>query len=274
MVNWIALIPRFIAGLVVWFILAWISRSVLKAIRRTMERRHDDSTVDVICRLARMGLTIVTILISMSVAFPSLSLSAMVATLGLSSIAIGFAFKDILENFLAGVFILVSRPFKIGDVIEVQGIRGTIKDIEMRSSTIELFNKEVVIMPNAILFKEPVHVAAASQNPVRRFNLVVGVDYESDLEFVEKTALEAVNAISGVADDPAPIVVFDTFADSSINFTLYWWVDTSENSIFAVQSAVVKSIQKAFAANQINIPFPIRTLLQGPSGDEDKALVE
>lgn len=267
----IANLPRVGIAVLVYIILALVGKWIVKLIRKASKKTGaKDQAVDVTARLVKMGWAILNALIAVSIAIPGFSLEAMIATLGLSSIAIGFAFKDIFENFLAGLFILLKQPFEIGDVVEVDGQRGWVRDIEMRATTIETFDREMVIFPNAMLFTDPVTFVTA--NAHRRFPVQCGVGYETDLQQAEDIALDAIRGCEFVLSEPAPFLVWEEFGDSSINFTAYYWLDTTDGRRHWLQqrSDVVKALKAAYDANNINIPFPIRTVFM-PNQEEGQA---
>ncbi len=120
------------------------------------------------------------------------------------------------------------------------------------------FDGRQLLIPNADVFTSA--IINYSKSPRRRIQLTVGVAYDSDLEAVEATALSAVDTIEGVLDDPAPQVVFERFGESSIDFSLYYWVDSSQPGVFEGTNVGVKVIKLAFAQAGIDIPYPIRVV--------------
>lgn len=253
--DFVASMPRYIFAIVVAILTYWLARRIQKFVKDTVERLNQAPEGAVILgRMAYFGVMVVGLLVALSVARVGLDLGTMVGTLGLSSVAIGFAFKDLLENFIAGVYLLVSRPFKIGDVIEIGGMRGTVLEIGTRAALIQKFDREAILMPCARLFKEEVTVV--SRNMVRRITLGVGVDYESDLDKVRDVTMEALLSIESVLDDPAPVVTFDGFGESSIDLTMYFFSDLGMNDLRVVKNDVLIAVQKAYAEHGISIPFP------------------
>ncbi len=261
-----ASLPQFLIGALV-FAIFWFAGGVLRrGIRKAMNRvAHDDGTSRVVARLSRSIFLVLGFLVASSIAFPGFSFSALVTTLGLGSVAIGFAFKDIIENFLAGLILLVSRPFRIGDVVEMQGRRGTITNIETRTTQIRLFNGEYVIMPNAVLMKDPIVVV--SREPVRRYEVVFGADYAGDLGQLRAFVLDAVTQTKGVVPDPKAQVVFEKLNTEAVQVKALWWVDNRESDSMSVNSAVIESVQRALADQGLRPPLPTQTLVMGPPGN-------
>jgi len=255
-----ASLPQFLLGLVV-FALFWFAAGVVRrGVRRGMAKlAHDEGTARVVARLSRSLVIVFGFLVASSIAFPGFSFSALVTTLGLGSVAIGFAFKDIIENFLAGLILLVSRPFRIGDVVEMQGKRGTITTIETRTTQIRLFNGEYVIMPNALLMKDPIIVV--SREPVRRYEVVFGADYQGDLAQLREFVLAAVSGKPGVVADPKAQVVFDKLNTEAVQVKALWWVDNRESDCMVFNSQVIENVQRALADQGLRPPMATQTLV-------------
>jgi len=185
--------------------------------------------------------------------------SSFIAGLGIVGFALSFAFQDIAKNFIAGVLLLIQQPFDIGDGIEVAGVGGTVTDIEVRSTTLRTWDGKQVVIPNADVYAAI--ITNFSRSPRRRIEIEVGVAYDTDLEKASAVLLETVGGLDGVLDDPAPRVVFKTFADSSINGTVYFWIETAHTDVFGAQDRAVKAIKSTFEREGIEIPYPVQTVL-------------
>ena len=253
--DFLARLPQLGLAVVAVVIFFLVARRIKKVVFHGFEKAgRGGSGAAMVSQLAYVGIFLIGILIATTIVIPSFSFGTLIGTLGLGSVAIGFAFKDILENFFAGVYILVARPFKEGDVIQVAGVTGKVMEIGTRATIIQEFDRKVHVMPCSILFKEDVMVI--SRNHVRRVELSVGIDYASDMKFVKSLVEEGVADVPGVADDPPPLLVFTEFTDSSINFTLYFFSDLNEFDARIVKSDVFVRINDLFAANNIEIPYP------------------
>jgi small-conductance mechanosensitive channel len=254
-----ALLPQLlvaVAFFALWYFLAgWLRNGVRKAIQKV----SDEGSARAISRLTRTLFLFLGFLIACSIGFPGFSFSALVTTLGLGSVAIGFAFKDIIENFLAGLILMISRPFRIGDVVEIQGRRGTITMIETRTTQIRMFDGEFVVMPNAILVKEPIVVV--SKQPVRRLELRFNLALDSDLERAKEVAQAAIAAVGGVVQEPPPRAYLDRFGEALVEARIFFWVDTLESDMLEVRSQAVAALREALAKNEIEVPANLRNLL-------------
>jgi small conductance mechanosensitive channel len=168
----IALLPNFVLAIII-FVLFLILASSSKSLTRrfTMRRRTHRGVALLISRLVQTSIVILGFLIALSVVAPSFQAADLIKMLGIGSVAIGFAFQNILQNFLAGILLLVSEPFQLGDLISVTGIEGNVEDIQARATVVTTKEGRHVVIPNAVLFTNPVAVAAASQSgrePVAR----------------------------------------------------------------------------------------------------------
>src|SRR5580692_453716 len=158
----IALLPNFVLAIVI-FVLFLVLASASKSLTRrfTMRRRTHRGVALLISRLVQTGIVILGFLIALSVVAPSFQAADLIKMLGIGSVAIGFAFQNILQNFLAGILLLVSEPFQLGDLISVTGLEGKVEDIQTRATIIATRDGQRVVIPNAVLFTNPVIVGRA-----------------------------------------------------------------------------------------------------------------
>ena len=201
---------------------------------------------------------ILGILLACVIAFPGLSLGDIIATLGLSSVAIGFAFQDIFKNFLAGILILLQQPFRIGDQIVVNDYEGTVEKIDIRTTKIVTYGGERVVIPNSTVFTSVVRVRTAFNH--RRTDLAVGVDYNTSLSQASDILERTISQVEGVLDKPEPEIDLVGFGDSSIDFMIRYWTSSQQKQVRHVQTRAILSIKQAFDKANISIPYPIRTL--------------
>lgn len=192
------------------------------------------------------------------IAFPGLELGDIIATLGLSSVAVGFAFQDIFKNFLAGVLLLLQEPFRIDDQVIIGEYEGTVERIDIRTTQIRTYTGEQVLLPNATVFTSAVQVRTAFES--RRTDLGVGVDYNTSLPEATKVLLETIKNIEGVLTSPPPEVDINSFGDSSIDLIVRYWTSPQQKEVRRTQTRAIVAIKKAFDLVNINIPYPIRTV--------------
>ncbi|MFW6264269.1 MAG: mechanosensitive ion channel family protein, partial [Cyanobacteriota bacterium] len=209
-------------------------------------------------KAAYVTVWVVGVLLACVVLFPGLGLGDIIATLGLGSVAIGFAFQDIFKNFLAGVILLVEDPFSLGDQVIIEGYEGTVESINIRTTTIRTYQGERIVLPNATVFTNAVQVRTAFD--YRRTDLGVGVDYNTPLPKARDILQRTVSQIEGVLENPAPEMDLVNFGDSSIDFIVRYWTVPQQQDVRRVQTQVVIAIKQAFDQADISIPYPIRTL--------------
>jgi small conductance mechanosensitive channel len=198
-------------------------------------------------------------LVALSIIVPSFTAGRLIELLGVGGIAVGFAFRDIFENFLAGILLLLTEPFAIGDQIIVGDYEGTVEDIQTRATAIRTYDGRRVVIPNADLFTDAVTVNTAF--PMRRSQYDVGIGYDADIETTRRLIRDAICGVDGVADDPVPDVRVVALADSSVNLRARWWTKSWRPDVVGTSDRVVTAIKYALDANDVDIPSPIRTVL-------------
>ncbi len=201
---------------------------------------------------------VVGVLIACVAAFPGLRLGDIIATLGLGSVAIGFAFQDIFKNFLAGILLLLQEPFRIQDQVIIGDYEGTVERIDIRTTKIRTYTGEQVLLPNATVFTSAVQVRTAFNS--RRTDLAVGVDYNTPLSDAAEILQRTIQEVDGVLGNPNPEVDLVSFGDSSIDFIVRYWTLPQQKEVRQTQTKAIVAIKKAFDQADINIPYPIRTL--------------
>ena len=258
--NLIAALPRIGLSLVVFALFNWASRWIRSAIRRLTEAGGLSANAGVMLRrLSRWIVIVIGLLIALSIAVPSFTAGQLIQLLGIGSVAIGFAFRNVLENFLAGFLLLLSEPFQVGDQIIVNDFEGTVENIETRATTIRTYDGRRVVIPNASLFTDSVIVNTAFD--ARRSECVVGVGYGDDVGQAAKLILEVLNNVEGVYKEPAPDVLVAELADFSVNLRARWWTHSRRTDVLAVQSKVVAAIKSILLENGIDLPFPTQQIL-------------
>lgn len=186
------------------------------------------------------------------------SLGPLLGLLGLFGLAFAFAFQEVLENFIAGIFLSARRPFALGDEITTADFEGKVEDISLRELTLRTYDGELVYVPNSAVWRNPIvnHTALDS----RRTTLAVGVGYDSDLKEAGEILLRTVKNVDGVAAEPAPQAYAHTFGGSSIDFAVRFWHESGIAHEWSVRDRVVKEVHAALNEAGIEIPFPQRVL--------------
>lgn len=185
-------------------------------------------------------------------------LSALGTVVGLIGLGISFALKDIIANFISGLLILINQPIKIGDQIEVGGEEGTVKDIKTRATDLKTYDGRKVIVPNSDLYSNM--VINNTGYGKRRFNVIVGISYDDDIEKAKELAEKVLDEAESVDSEPAPQVLVDELGGSSVNLKLRGWTDNQKSNIVSGASEVTELIKNKYDDAGIDIPYPIRTV--------------
>jgi small-conductance mechanosensitive channel len=250
-------IPKIVVALVVFVITLVVAGATGRLVDRVLKKRETDPELTLLMtRLARWAVIGLGCVVSLQQV--DFDLTAFLTGLGILGFTFGFAIQDVSKNFIAGVLLLLQQPFDIGDAIEVAGYSGTVVTVDLRATELLTFDGKNVLIPNADVFTSPiVHFGRGNR---RRIDLSVGVAYDSDLERVKRTAVETISQVEGVLDDPVPNVVFDALAESTVDFTLYYWIDTEKIGLFDAKDKGVRTIKRTFEDAGIEIPYPIQTV--------------
>ena len=249
----IGFLPSIIGAIIVLFVGIWICRFIRKFVRRLMIARSVDITIqNFVNELLRWVLYIILFLtVIQKVGVP---VSSFLGALAAAGVAIGLALQGSLSNFAGGIMLLILKPFRIGDSIEVEGHLGTVERIGMFYTTIIKFGNERVIIPNGPLFSD--NIINYSQNPTRRDNIIVGIGYGSDLKKAKEILYSLTQSCPTALQDPAPVVYVNELADSSVNFTLRVWSKTEH--YWDTHFYLIEQIKLTFDKEGIEIPFPQR----------------
>ena len=240
-----------------------VCRGVRWALRRAFARRRSPSFALVMSKLISWVLLGVVILLAVAVTFPSVKPVDVLAGLGFFSVAVGFAFQDILENSLAGVLLLFRQPFRSGDQIEVVSQSGTVQGINIRETRIMTFDGQLVIIPNRDVYKNVILVNTFHQH--RRQQFSVGIAYENDAQRATEVIAEALRTVPGIEHDPPPQALVDKLDVSTVNIRALLWTDSGRASSIVVVDDAIKSVKRALDAAGIEMPSDIVALQATPS---------
>ncbi len=256
--GFIAILPNLAIAIIV-LMLTWIVAkfAVRIADKLTGKSNMREDLRQLVETIVRLFIWLVGIMLALIIAIPGFTPTGMIAGLGIGALAIGFAFQDIFENFLAGILIMLREKMRIGDLIEVEGVLGKVEKITLRETYIRQLSNELTIMPNSMLFKNAVKIL--TDDTVRRNEVVVGVSYETDLEVAQKAIEEAMTTVDAVVKDRPVIVYAQEFGGSSIDFLVQWYAQSAARDLRQTKSEAIKAIKKSLDAAGIDIPFPIQT---------------
>lgn len=260
LVGVIKTLPLLAIAILVLILTAAAAAMVRRLLASVLDSSHvRPSLRDLFLTLAKVATWILGFLVATTVVFPSLTPAKLLAALGLGSIAVGLAFKDIFENFLAGAMIMLRKPMRIGDFIECESVEGKVEQITIRDTYVRRTDDQLVLVPNSYLFKNPVFVR--TDKTLRRFEVVCGVAYGEDADQAREVIREAVESIGELVEHGKPVEVYAReFNASSIDFTVRWWARSKPIDMHRTRDQVVRGIKRALDEAGIEIPFPYRTL--------------
>ncbi|MBX3316254.1 MAG: mechanosensitive ion channel family protein [Phycisphaeraceae bacterium] len=254
LVSFRVLLP--LIGVLLVFVLGLFAA---KQIRKATERALTKAKIEI--TLARflskvaswtfIGLVLLTILSTVGVNVTSLA-----ALLGATGLAVGLALQGALTNLSAGVMLLIFRPYRLGDVVRLDGELGTVADIELFTTRIDTFDNRRIILPNSKIYGNKIE--NLTRNPQRRVEIPVGVSYKADFEQTRRALESAAAAVPGILPTPTPVVIATAFGDSSVNWEVRVWCAPAD--VVKVRSDAIGRIKKSLADHGIEIPFPQRDL--------------
>ncbi|MDX1658482.1 MAG: mechanosensitive ion channel [Nitriliruptorales bacterium] len=256
--GFVSALPGIGIALAILVLFWFIGRIAQRVAEPRLAKARTKSFGKVFSTLLFAGVMTIGLVIALPVAVPSLDFAGMLAGLGIVGVAAGFAFQDILSNLLAGVLLIFRQPFEAGDQIEVDGVAGTVQFITIRETQIKTFGGRLIYVPNKDVYENAIEVQTA--DPYVRTDLLVGVDYDTDLPRAREVAVEALKGADGVVNEPAAEAFYTEFGASSINLDLRYWTGSTQHEIRRVQGNVVEAIKAAFDDAGIDIPFDIVTL--------------
>lgn len=251
-----------VAALVLLF--AYLLGKVLAfGVRRRYTRLHRPSFAAVMSRVSVLLLTALGLLAAVTVVFPTVQPVDTLGSLGIFSIAIGFAFRDILENLLAGVLLLFRAPFRTGDEIEVEGVRGTVQEINLRETVLRTHEGRRVLVPNATVYKNEITVQTAFD--AVRTEAVVGVAYDTDLRQARQIARDVLLGTEGVDGEPPPLSLVGELGASTVDLQLLWWSGPQQRVVREVRDRALGAVVEAYNEAGIEMPAEIVVLDSTPA---------
>lgn len=255
----VKIIPGLIGAVIVILLTRYAAQLAVTAADRIGEKVTTSKSLQSLLRKsANITAWIFGVVLACLIAFPDFNLGDIIATLGLGSVAVGFAFQDIFKNFLSGILILIQRPFRIDDQIVIGDYEGTVEQIDIRVTKIRTYTGERILMPNSEVFTSAVRVRTAYSK--RRTDLAVGVDYNTSLPEAKEILQRTIEGVEGVLNKPTPEIDLVGFGDSSIDMVVRYWTKPRQPDVRIAQTQAIIAIKKALDAAEIGIPYPIRTL--------------
>jgi small-conductance mechanosensitive channel len=249
------------------FVVAYIVADILNSAIREFSAETDrvtDHQAEVMLRVG--NLAILLVVISGLLTLWGLDLSGLLVGAGVLGIVLGLAARQTLGSIIAGFVLMLTRPFTVGDWVEVGDHEGAVTHITIMHTEIREFNGELVIIPNDVVSEQPIR--NRSHQDILRLDTEVGVDYDSDPEHAEQVALEAIESVETVLDAPPPETTTKSFGDSAVVLELLYWIENpSPPESRRATESVIYAVKDRFEEEDIEIPFPQRRLSDRPDSD-------
>lgn len=252
----VVLLPKLVLALLVFTFLFYLANRSRKFVSRRLAKEMDDLLlVKFIARLVKITLVVVALLIALKILGLTDIATGIITGASVSAIVVGFAFKDIGENLLAGVMLAFNRPFRIGDVVELSGHQGKIVSLNVRDTQIKTFDGKDIYIPNASIVKSP--VINYTIDGFLRNELDFGIDYGSDVAEAMHLIMEVVNTTPGVLqEDKKPTVTVSDMGSSALILKVYYWLDTFDPKVsgLVVKTEIIKKVLAALMEKGFNLP--------------------
>ena len=253
-------LPQIGMGIILFLIFYGLSGPLSRTLVRPLKYAQTSMLIKVVTRrLISLVIVLFGLYLFLRMAGLSAFAVAILSGTGVAGLIIGFAFKDIAENFMSSLLLSIQKPFKLGDVIEVDGHIGVVKQVTARATTLVDFDGTHIQIPNANVYKNTIRNYTA--NPNSRGHFVIGIGYDADVSEAQAIGIEVLSDMDAVLDDPEPQILVNELASSTLNLKVYYWTDTHKFSLLKVSSLAMKRIVKAFDAAGISMPDDAREVV-------------
>lgn len=243
--------PRVVGAILTLVIGLWLIKIIVKSVRKTMERRNvDKSLIPFLSTVFAVLLKVCLFLAVVSMV--GIQATSFIAILGAAGLAVGLSLQGTLQNFAGGVVLLLLKPFKVGDVVDVKGYLGIVKEIQIFYTIVNTFDNKVIYLPNGSLANSD--MTNLSQEPDRRNEWTFGIGYGDDVEKAKKILRRLIDEDERIFQDPEPFLALHSLGDSSVNIVVRTWSKASD--LWPVYFDMNEKVYNEFNKAGINIPFP------------------
>jgi small-conductance mechanosensitive channel len=258
-VTWLNLI----VAVLIFFAALLLSKLIKIHLRRALKDKISKENLEMLSKMSSYGILVVAIIWIL----PTIGMepSGLMVAGGIVALAIGFASQSIIGNLISGLFLMGERPVKIGDLVEISGILGSVEDIHIISTSIRTLDGNFVRIPNETVFTSS--ITNYTSDPVRRFEYTVGISYANDADKAMKIIRDLINAHPLALVNPAPQVYVENLGDNSVDIMVRIWSPSTE--WFAVKMELLWKIKTAIEAAGIEIPFPQRVVWFGEAENSE-----
>lgn len=254
----IAFLPLLLLALIV-FLAIWLLGRLLTRSMRLFKRIAPNPLVQtLIAQIVQLLFVLLGLILAMRILGATALLGSVLGAAGVLGLAVGFAVRDTIENYIASILLSIRRPFAPNDHVIIEGLEGRVTRLNSRATFLTSLDGNELRIPNAIVYKAK--IINFSQIPERRFEFLVGVGYENDLCEALVRALAATRSVDGVLADPEPSVIIDALDPSTVALKIHGWVDQGKSDFAKVRSEAIRSVKTAFDEQSISMPEPIQNV--------------
>lgn len=252
--TFISLMPNMIAGLFLFIVFLLLAFGARLSTRKYFSRRERIDLGRILSSISFWSFTIFGVIIALTIIMPSLKPGNLVASMGVGSLAIGFVFKDILQNWLSGLLILLRLPFRRGDQIIIGDVEGTVMRIDPRATILRTYDGRDIIVPNSTVYSSNVIINTSQAQ--RRVELDLTVGYNYDIRVITQIIKNSLEQVEEILKDPAPQILCWDLGSTSLGIKLRWWIDSERSEEVISRARAVQAIKEAFDANDIDPTDP------------------
>ena len=269
LVRLLAAIPLLIAAIVIVLLSMWLGH-YLSGRTHWLALRSGNPYMDgLLRRIVKTMVVLVGILIALDLLGATSLLGAVIGSAGVVGLVLGFGFKDIAENYIAGILLSLRRPFAPGDHLVIDKYEGRVVSLTSRAMLMITLDGNRLSLPNALVFKSV--ILNYSVNPKRRFDFSIPIDTGASIRKAQTLAMDEIAGVNGVLTDPAPSWAVDGYAEGGIRMRFYGWVDQGNSDLLKVRSEALRVVKAAFANNRIETPRSVQYLITMPAMAEEGA---
>jgi small conductance mechanosensitive channel len=273
--DFILLLPNLAIAVLVlvgfWLAAKLVRNLILRLLHRVS---HSDQVTRLLAQTVFLALLAAGFFISLGIVGLQKTVASLLAGAGILGLALGFAFQDIAANFMAGIYLSIERPFRVGHLIQTKDFLGIVQKVHLRWTEVANPQGQLVLIPNKQVFENPITNFTTSGK--RRVDVQLGVSYNDDLAKVREVTLKTLEQISVRKPDTGVEMFFEKLGDSTIDLVARFWIDfTSKQAEYlAAQSEAIEKLKRAYDDNGISLPFPTQTLefkngnLPAPAADQ------
>ncbi|NZA27091.1 mechanosensitive ion channel [Luteimonas sp. SJ-92] len=252
--NLVAALPLLLVAAAIVLAAWWLGRwlSLRPGLQRRM--RRNPFLVDLARQAIRIGALLAGLVLALDLLDAGALVGALLGTAGVVGIAVGFAFRDVAENYIAGILLSLRQPFAPHDHVVIDGHEGKVAALTSRATILVTLDGNHLRLPNALVFKGV--MLNYSRNPRRQFAFEAGIANDASVSRAQRVAREALARIDGILDDPAPAVLVAALGESTTNLRISAWIDQGDTSFAAARSEAIRLVKRAFQEHGIDMPDP------------------